>query len=488
MSDGRAVLSVSDVTEAIDAAIASALPGTVWVRGETSSVRERRGNTYFDLIETDAHGGTVAKLPVHVLRWQRRDFDRDLAEAGMTLDGGVDVLVCGQVSYWAAGGQLRFEAVRIDPTYTLGAIAARRREVLDRIAAEGLTRHNARHPIPTAPLRVGVVAAGGSEAAADIRRQFDASGYAFTLVTADARVQGARAAESLAEALGQLGDVDAHAGLDVVIVARGGGSEHDLSAFDDERVVRAIVAAPFPVWTGVGHEQNQVAADVVAHTAWPTPTAAARGVVDRVAAADQRIVAAAQVLAAAPAERLARAGDRVEGAARWLGSGPARRLAEVARRFDGASRGLVRGAAHSLRSRDDAVGVLCARLASEAAASVGRRDARIDGAVRVLTGPAPIRPVERGASDLRHAGAELVSGARLWLASSQRRVDVGEATLRAADPQRVLERGFVHLRDQRGATIPRRRDLPAGEPVTAGFADGTAVLHSEPDPQERSPR
>ncbi|MFO8076361.1 MAG: exodeoxyribonuclease VII large subunit, partial [Egibacteraceae bacterium] len=170
VEEQREVLSVGEATRAISAALEWHLPAQVWVRGEVNGVRQGRGNTYFDLVETDAGGTTVAKLPVAVLSWQRRGFDADLAAAGLDLEGGMDVLVSGPVTFWGKGGQLRLEALRVDPAYTLGVIARRRREVLERIAAEGLTRHNARHALPPAPLRVGLVAAEGSAAAADVRR------------------------------------------------------------------------------------------------------------------------------------------------------------------------------------------------------------------------------------------------------------------------------------------------------------------------------
>jgi len=492
VEEHREVLSVAEVTRAISDALERHLPARVWVRGEVNGVRQGRGNTYFDLIETDAGGKTLAKLPVAVLSWQRREFDADLASAGLDLEGGMDVLVAGPVTFWGQGGQLRLEALRVDPAYTLGVIARRRREVLERIAAEGLTRHNARHSTPLAPLRLGLVAADGSDAAADVRRQLRASGYAFAVTVVDARVQGANAPGSVAAALGHLARLHASEPLDVVLLARGGGSEHDLSAFDDERVVRAIIEAPFPVWTGIGHEQDEVAADVVAHTAWPTPTAAARGLVDTVAAADGRVGAAASVLASVPRARIDRGRGRLERATGRLAAAPSRQVEAAARRLRHASRLLARGAEQNLTRRRAVLDGRRERLAAEAAASVGRRRARLVAPRRVLAGTAPRRPLARAEAEVRHAGERLVGLARLRRSSAAGRVDVAEASLRAADPQRVLERGFVQLRSARGATIARRRELPHGEPVTARFADGEAVLHSPPhvrdDADDRSPR
>ncbi|NDH11633.1 MAG: exodeoxyribonuclease VII large subunit, partial [Actinobacteria bacterium] len=148
----------------------------------------------------------------------------------------------------------------IDPTYTLGVLAAEREALLRRLSESGMLRANARHAVPAVPLRVGVVTSIGSAAHADITTVFERSERAFTLVEVDTAVQGAGAERSIAAAIRAAGE----AGVDVVLVVRGGGSKTDLAVFDHADVADAIVHAPIPVFTGIGHEIDHSVADEVA--------------------------------------------------------------------------------------------------------------------------------------------------------------------------------------------------------------------------------
>jgi exodeoxyribonuclease VII large subunit len=125
------------------------------------------------------------------------------------------------------------------------------------------------------PLRIGLVTSRGSAAWNDVVEELAAAACAFQLVAADARVQGPECVASLLDALRRLYRLHRASPLDVVVLARGGGSRSDLGGFDDEALARAIAEMQTPVWTGIGHETDTSVADHAAHTAFKTPTAVA---------------------------------------------------------------------------------------------------------------------------------------------------------------------------------------------------------------------
>ena len=255
-------------------------PSGVWVEGEISSIsRARNGHVYFDLIESADMVGqaAVATVPVVLFRDTRDRVNRLLKRHGdpIRMDDGVQIRIQGMVDYYAPTGKLQLRMTAIDPTYTLGRLAAERDALLQRLSADNLLRRNAACPVPPVPLRVGLVTSLGSAAHADVLKVFERSEMAFTVVEADTPVQGAGAERSIAGAISAVLAAD----VDVLLVSRGGGSRTDLATFDHEVVARAIADASVPVFTGLGHDIDRSVADAVAHTAHTTPTAAAQHVV-----------------------------------------------------------------------------------------------------------------------------------------------------------------------------------------------------------------
>ncbi|MEC7144342.1 MAG: exodeoxyribonuclease VII large subunit, partial [Actinomycetota bacterium] len=273
-------LTVSELGVVVRAALEQAMPYGVWVEGEIQGIsRSRSGHVYFDLIESAETSGAppVASMPVVLFRDARERVNRLLKRHGdpIRMTDGVKIRIQGTVDFYPPNGRLQLRMSAIDPTYTLGVLAAEREALLRRLSESGMLRANARHAVPAVPLRVGVVTSIGSAAHADITTVFERSERAFTLVEVDTAVQGAGAERSITAAIRAAGE----AGVDVVLVVRGGGSKTDLAVFDHADVADAIVHAPTPVFTGIGHDIDHSVADEVAHTAHTTPTAAAQAIV-----------------------------------------------------------------------------------------------------------------------------------------------------------------------------------------------------------------
>ncbi|MBX7110298.1 MAG: exodeoxyribonuclease VII large subunit [Dehalococcoidia bacterium] len=231
----------------------------VWVSGEVSNLSlASSGHIYFTL--KDGRGA----LRCAFFR-NRNVGQRD------RLHEGASLIVYGSLSLYEQRGDLSFVVDFVQPEGT-GALAAEFERRRARFEEEGLFASERKRALPRFPRRVGVVTSPTGAVFHDIRDVLGRRWPLAEIVLQPAPVQGADAAPAIAEAIRALTRVD---DLDVVIVARGGGSAEDLWAFNEEPVIRAIFGSPVPVVSAVGHETDVTLADLVADVRAPTPSAAA---------------------------------------------------------------------------------------------------------------------------------------------------------------------------------------------------------------------
>ena len=326
-------LSVGELAQVLRWTLDEAFPSGVWVAGEIDSInRARSGHVYFDLVERSerAEPGAPPEASVSVVlfRDDKERVNTTIKRHGnaIRMADGLRVRIQGMLDFYPRRGQLQLRMIAIDPAHTLGAIAADREALLRVLATEGILRRNAGVALAPLPLRVGLVTSLGSAAHADMLRVLAGSGLAFQVFEADTPVQGADAPEAISTAI----LATAGSGVDVVVLARGGGSRTDLVAFDHELVARAIAACERPVFTGIGHETDRSVADETAHTVCSTPTAAARAVVQRVEDWMERLDDTGRSIAA----RAGRALDAADRRALQAAAGTARSARAAVRRAD----------------------------------------------------------------------------------------------------------------------------------------------------------
>ncbi|MFN8617440.1 MAG: exodeoxyribonuclease VII large subunit [Dehalococcoidia bacterium] len=229
----------------------------LWIQGEVSNYsRSQVGHRYFSLKDPQAALRTV--------------LFRD-SMPGFQLKDGERVLAHGRITIYPQRGELQFVADFVRPK-GVGILAAKFEELRLRMEAEGLFDPARKRPLPRFPRRIGVVTSPTGAALQDIRNVLARRWPLATVLVSPALVQGDQAAGQVAAAMRLLAK---EPGLDLAIVARGGGSAEDLWAFNDERVARAIYGFPVPVVSGVGHETDITIADLVADLRAPTPSAAA---------------------------------------------------------------------------------------------------------------------------------------------------------------------------------------------------------------------
>ena len=241
----------------------SRLP-TIWVEGEVTELRRnaRWRSVFFTLKDpTDGAcvGVTIARSRFDALRLDLADGER--------------AHVFGRPELFEAKGDYRMRALSIE-RFGLGDHLAALERLKKKLAAEGVFER--KRPLPLLPRRIGLVTGNDAAAKRDVLTTITARFPAARIVVAETYVQGPFAATAMIEALRE---VSAAADVDVVVLARGGGSFEDLLPFSDERLVRAVAACPVPVVSAVGHEQDTPLCDLAADARASTPTAAARLVV-----------------------------------------------------------------------------------------------------------------------------------------------------------------------------------------------------------------
>jgi exodeoxyribonuclease VII large subunit len=284
----------------------------VWVEGEISELRRNPAWATVFLTLKDARTGAClsATMP-------RRRFD--LVEPGLA--EGERVQANGSLSLYEARGEVSLRVGALERVGAGGhaAALARLRHTLE---DEGLFRAERKRPLPRFPRGVGLLTGVDAAARGDVVAAIATRYPAVRLVVAETRVQGPAAPAGIVATLSHLAARD---GVDVVILARGGGSFEDLLPFSDERVVRAVAACPVPVVSAVGHEQDEPLCDLAADVRAPTPTAAARLVVpdlDELRAGlgrhRQRLGSGTARVLERDRSRVARARERLDAAPRLL--------------------------------------------------------------------------------------------------------------------------------------------------------------------------
>jgi exodeoxyribonuclease VII large subunit len=265
----RGVVSVAGLTDYLKALIEEdAQLAAIAVFGEVSSANQSGSGLFFTLRDPESD----AKLNAVLWRYL-------MAAQPVLPQTGQQILVLGKLQVYAPRSDYKIIADRILPLGD-GLQALKRQQVRDRLRAEGLFDTDRKRPLPGHPQTIGVISSPQAAGWGDIQRTIAQRYPGFKIIFSPAIVQGDLAPASIVQAFARL---KADGRSQVTILARGGGSKEDLAAFDDERIVRAIVESPVPVVTGIGHQRDESLADLVADWCAHTPTAAAERVVPNLA-------------------------------------------------------------------------------------------------------------------------------------------------------------------------------------------------------------
>ncbi len=476
---GGTTWSVARLNEAISIALQDRFPGEIWVKGEIQGLSRTRmrKHWYFELVEKKPLGeGVKARLSVALLSWKRAEVDRTIASTpGFVLDDGIEVRIRGRVDFYPPFGKLQFAMTGIDPSFTLGQLAAQRERVLRALEAEGLLRRNARLPLPTVPARIGLVTSVGSAAYNDFLNELEQGGFGHHLEVVDARVQGADAESTLLAALRTLSRRE----LDVVAIVRGGGSRSDLAAFDSEALARAIAGMDLPVITGIGHEIDTSVADMVAHTAYKTPTACAAALVQQTARFMEDVESAWERIARRARSRIEEEERSLVAIAHQTAVRARVHLAAAGQAISTARRRLFREAPRIVEHRRRVLLSLGGELRAVARLSILRRRQRLQIASRSLSMARLAPQLERRAERLARHHRRIVKEAVKVVTREGAHLDDLSTRIRLLDPMRVLHRGYSISRDERGRLVRSVADIIPGSLLSTTLTDGIVLSRVE---------
>ena len=326
----------------------SRLP-SVWVEGEVTELRRQEAwQSVFFTLKDPSDGACLG------VTMQRARFDAlrlDLAD-------GERVHVLGRPELFEARGDFRLRALSIE-RFGVGDHLARLERLKRQLASEGLFAAERKRALPRVPRRIGLVTGNDAAAKRDVLATISARFPAARLLVAETYVQGPRAAGAVVDSLARLSAAE---DVDVVIVARGGGSFEDLLPFSDERLVRAIAACPVPVVSAVGHEQDTPLCDLAADVRASTPTAAAKLVVPDAGELRERLDAARTALARCARRRVERGRELLGADRERLQRAPGRGVERARHRLDTVHGRLERGPSLALERRRAALQGTVGRL------------------------------------------------------------------------------------------------------------------------------
>ena len=250
-----------------------------WVEAELSECRESRGHCYMELIQKDEQTATpIAKASAKCWanKWLtiRPYFERT---TGQQLHAGMKVLLQVYPQFHEAYG-FSWIVTDIDPTYTLGDMARKRQEIIQKLKAEGVFDLQKELQLPVFCQRIAVISSQTAAGYGDFCNQLADNPYGFKFETQlfPAIMQGEGVEQSIISALEQIYDMS----FDCVVIIRGGGATSDMSGFDTLALAENVANFPIPIITGIGHERDESILDMISHTRVKTPTAAAALLID----------------------------------------------------------------------------------------------------------------------------------------------------------------------------------------------------------------
>ncbi len=303
----NAAITISTLTQTLKEVVEGAFV-PLWVRGEVSDFKaHRNGHFYFCLRDQVAQ--------VKCVMWAR-----DARRLPAMPDDGMQVVALGQVSVYAARGDLQLSVKTLEAQGD-GLWRKALDQTRAKLAADGLLDPTRKRPLPRHPRRIAVITSPDGAALHDIVAVARRRSPLVEIVVIPAKVQGDGAAEELRAAVERVGR---WRDLDLVIIGRGGGAREDLWAFNDEQLARAVAACCVPIISAVGHEVDVTLCDLVADLRAPTPSAAAEAAVPVLADVRDEVRALADALRTSGAWHVRRAAERLAATSADLVAGAAR--------------------------------------------------------------------------------------------------------------------------------------------------------------------
>jgi exodeoxyribonuclease VII large subunit len=443
----RRIYGVRELVTAVRSQLERGFPD-VWVEGEVSNYRPAEsGHIYLTLKDGESQLRIVMfRAQARLLRFRPQN--------------GMQVIARGRITMYESRGEMQLLAEYMEPMGA-GALQVAFEQLKAKLAAEGLFAQERKKPLPALPRRIGVITSPRGAVIQDILNVLRRRHHSLNVLIYPAQVQGESAVsevcaglrffnEQTTEQTNEQAPPSAFA-VDVIIIARGGGSVEDLAAFNDEQLARAVVASRIPVISAVGHETDFTICDFVADLRAPTPSAAAEIVVRSKQELEQTVTALRERLRRAAQYRLLYERQRVSSL---------EKNRVFSRMEDAISR------------RQQRVDDLRFRLEASMRARVGEASRRLDLGVSRLRQRDLRQQLKMREREL-FARMEALSAATLrFLMRHRSRLEQASGKLTTLSPVAILERGYSLIFDGQGSLVKSASQLSPGDTIHAQLARG----------------
>ena len=431
------------------------LPTVIWVTAEITELQlNRSGHCYLQLVdkrETDENPLATARATIWAFTFRTLQPYFETV-AGRPLAKGMKVMLQVEVVFHELYGY-SLNVKDIDPTYTIGDLERKRKEILLRLEKEGILHMNHSMEFPLLPKNIAVISSPTAAGLGDFMNQLENNPYHFRFQVKlfPAVMQGERTTESIIAALEQIYRYEEI--FDAVVIIRGGGSQTDLSSFDTYDLAAHVAQFPLPVIAGIGHERDETLVDQVAFLRIKTPTAAATYLIDCFLKLENLLTNWQNDVALEVQERLNQEHKRQLMLATTCKQAVERFLTDRMTRFQWISQKIEHLAEKYTQNRLHTLEHLVQRLEKNVALLLERKR----GQIAVLKGG-----IQQKTEQV--------------LVKNKRSLELAHHTMKLVDPRSVLERGYTITRYQ-GKTVKHLTDLKAGDLLETETYEG--VIKSE---------
>lgn len=288
----KKALSLSELLTSVKELIKEGLPDLYWVIAEIAEAKEnQKGHLYLTLVQKQGDR-LLAQTKANIWAYEYRNIlDKFRSATGEGFKVGMKVMVLVSVEFHELYG-MSLVIKDIEPSYTIGDMALKKKAIIERLKAEGLIDRNKSLSLPLVPQRIAIISSPQSAGYEDfvVTLTHNQYGYYFEHKLFASMMQGDEVKTNMIECLNKISACKDD--FDLVVIIRGGGSSVDLSCFDDYEIANAVAQCPLPVITGIGHEKDDTVLDIVAHTRLKTPTAVAEFIISGMRAFEEQLIGA----------------------------------------------------------------------------------------------------------------------------------------------------------------------------------------------------
>lgn len=443
-------LSLTELQLFIRDSLYTALPGLYWVTAEISDIRENyAGHCYLELVEKHPDEVNVRAKAKGIIWSNRLRFIKPLFESvtGDTLRPGIKILIHIKIEYHEIYG-LSLIINDIDPAFTLGEMAMKRQQIIRKLEEEGIITMNKELDFPVLPQRIAVISSSGAAGYTDFIKHLTANkpGYCFYTALFEAMMQGNETETSIKAAFDRIAE---NINLfDVVVIVRGGGSQTDLSWFDNYAIAYHITQFPLPVITGIGHEKDLSVTDIVAYRSEKTPTAVADFLIGSILNAEEHLIQLSSEI-----------------------SNTALEILEVSReRLNTSRMRLIPVAKISVSSERENLGSLIINLVSNGKGYLSHeRSGIVEKTSLIRSGVKAVIALNR--TRLKESSSVLPARTSLYLSHNESIINNFNTSLGLLNPFNVLKRGYTITR-LKGIILTSSGSTEPGDTIDTQFADG----------------